>query len=70
MAASGARACHRCIRGGGLQGQPKWWRAGRGAYPPERGQSDVSVMCELGGAEDSAQPPDRPKWRRAGSRAG
>ena len=23
-------------------------------------------MCEIGGAEDSAQPPDRPKWRRAG----
>ena len=36
---------------------------------PDREQPDVSWVWYKG-TEDSAQPPDRPKRRRAGSRAG
>ena len=60
-------------RGAPGQGQPKWWRAGRGAVPPRRKRSkgrDVDANKQTNKqTKDHAQPSDRPKWRRAGARA-
>ena len=41
---AGARACHRCIRGGRLQARANLngGELGEGPILPERGQSDVS----------------------------
>ena len=50
-------------RGALSQGQPKWWRAGRGTVSPMV-NSDMDAKTKW-----SAQFPDRPKWRRAGARA-
>ena len=68
---AGARACYRCIRGGGLQARANLNGGELDEVPilPEREHPAVSWMSNKG-AEDSAPPPDRPKWRRAGSRAG
>ena len=49
MAASGSKSMSSVHqrRGAPSQGQPKWWRAGRGAGPPEKkGQTD-GCWCEI-----------------------
>ena len=43
---AGARACHRCIRGAPSQGQPKWWRAGRGGRSSLKEGSQMCHECE------------------------
>ena len=56
-------------RGAPSQGQPEWWRAGQGAGPSENknGQTD-GCWCKI--REQRIELSPRPKWRRAGSRAG
>ena len=43
---AGARACHRCIRGGGLQARANLngGELAEGPILPERGQADVSCV--------------------------